>query len=623
MKLSSSKAVKAAAVILLIVSMLTALVSAAAALIMEGNSAYKDGGVWLRQQIAESVFQWNSSVLQNYAYVVLQGDGDDIRLKSYQIQTARENCNLSVQAVEIETGKTLYQNYETGPYSYTFSTACHYYDEMLDRPVEAVEITAYLQEDLSAKDGFYYALSLADFCIAARYVLIWVAVGTLLFSLLLIVFLLCAAGHRRGTEGIYLRGFDRLPLEIVATAYFFLFMFTLSVWDSFIFGNDALTVFFIIAGIVWSVLFIELLTTLAVRLKAKTFWKNTLTWRLLKLLGRGARLLWHVLLRLPLFWKTAVGFLLWSAFELFFLALGGSEYLVSWLFTRPILLALLVWLVLMMRRLQKAGQQLSAGNTDFRVDTSYMPPDLKKHGENLNNLSEGLNRAVEERMRSERMKAELITNVSHDIKTPLTSIINYVDLLKVGGLDSPDAPGYLEILEQQSARLKKLTEDLIEASKASSGSMPWTPAPTDVNVLLSQALGEHEEALRAAGIEPILRLAEENPVILADGRLLWRVFDNLITNIRKYAQPSTRAYFTSQVDGGRAVITFRNISAEPLAVSGEELTERFVRGDSSRHTEGSGLGLSIARSLTELQGGEFAVSIDGDLFKATVRFPLI
>ncbi len=623
MKVLSNKALKATTVVLLTLSLLITFLSAAAVFIMEANSVYKDGGIWMRQEIAESVFHMNASVLQNYAYVVLLGDDDDILLESYKIQTARENCNLSVRAVDLESGDTLYQNYETGAYSYAFSTVCYSYDDALGRPVEIVDITAYLQEDLSARDGFYYALSLTDFCISARHVLIWVALGTVLFSLLLIVFLLCAAGHRRGTEGIYLRALDRVPLEIIAAAYFLLFMLTVVIGDECIRYDESFAVFFAIAGIVWCVLFVELLTTIVVRVKAKTFWKNTLTWRLLKLLQRVGRILIRVLGELPLFWKSALGFLIWCFFELIFLSAGFSSVIVFWLFTRPILLALLIWAVLMMRRLQKAGQELAAGNTEYRVDTAYMPPDFRKHGENLNNLSEGLNRAVEERMRSERMKAELITNVSHDIKTPLTSIINYVDLLKVGGLSSPDATGYLEILEQQSARLKKLTEDLIEASKASSGSMPCNPQPTDVNVLLSQALGEHEEALRAADIEPILRLAEENPVISADGRLMWRVFDNLFTNIRKYALPSTRAYFTSQVHIGYAVITFRNISSAQLDIDGDELTERFVRGDTSRHTEGSGLGLSIARSLTELQGGLFKISTDGDLFKATVSFPLI
>ena len=225
-------------------------------------------------------------------------------------------------------------------------------------------------------------------------------------------------------------------------------------------------------------------------------------------------------------------------------------------------------------------------------------------------------------MKSERMRTELITNVSHDIKTPLTSIINYVDLLKKEGVDSENAPEYLEVIDRQSARLRKLTEDLIEASKASTGNITVNAERTDVNVLLSQANGEYQSKLAARDITTVLSLSETSLFILADGRLLWRVFDNLLGNINKYAQSGTRVYLSSEHDrDGKVRITFRNISHAPLNISGDELMERFVRGDASRNTEGSGLGLSIARSLVELQGGTFDIEIDGDLFKAILTFP--
>ncbi|MBR2848262.1 MAG: HAMP domain-containing histidine kinase [Clostridia bacterium] len=621
MKLLHSKGAKASVVFLLILMLITVFLSAAAVLVMEENSVYLDGGIILRQNVAESVYHMKSNVFYNYVYAVLEENGKGILLESYEIQTSRKNTNLSVRAVLEETGEEILQNYKSGAYSYEFSSI--YRVPLEDNRYQNVVITSYLQEELSAKDAFYYALGLTDFCINTRYALIWIGIGAFLVSILLIVFLLCAAGHRRGTEGVFLRMFDRLPLEIVAAAYYFLFMFTLAISDMYFYNGVDLFIYAAIACIVWVVLLVQLLTTLAVRIKAKTFLKNTIIYRILKLLWRGVRIIFSACREWPLFWKTAVAFLLWCFLEFIFLASARETFAVFWCFTRPILGGLLIWAVRMMRRLQKAGEELAAGNTNYQVDTRYMPPDFRRHGEALNNLRAGLNRAVEERMKSERMKAELITNVSHDIKTPLTSIVNYVDLLKAGGLDSPDAPEYLEILEHQSMRLKKLTEDLIEASKASSGCMPCNPQATDVNVLLSQALGEHEEALRAAGIEPVIRLSEENPVIMADGRLLWRVFDNLFTNIRKYALPSARAYFTCEVDKGEAVIVFRNISRVQLEIEADELSERFVRGDASRHTEGSGLGLSIARSLTELQGGTFDITIDGDLFKVTICFAVL
>lgn len=233
-----------------------------------------------------------------------------------------------------------------------------------------------------------------------------------------------------------------------------------------------------------------------------------------------------------------------------------------------------------------------------------------------------MSRAVDERMKSERFKTELITNVSHDIKTPLTSIINYVDLLEKECRDNDITAEYIDVLERQSARLKKLIEDLIEASKASSGSLPVHAERLEAGVFLVQTVGEFEERTKANRLELLIRKPEDAVYIKADGRHLWRVIDNLMNNVCKYAQPDTRVYIDMETAEDRVEIIFRNTSKYPLNISGEELTERFVRGDSSRNTEGSGLGLSIARSLTELMGGLFSLYVDGDLFKVILSFPI-
>ena len=248
-------------------------------------------------------------------------------------------------------------------------------------------------------------------------------------------------------------------------------------------------------------------------------------------------------------------------------------------------------------------------------------PELKRHAANLNSVQQGIQQAVEEKMKSERLKTQLITNVSHDIKTPLTSIVNYVDLLKKEEMPSDSAREYLEVLDRQSQRLRKLTEDLVEASKASTGNIPVSLAPTDLNVLLSQVCGEYQQRLEKQVLEPVLSLCEPRAAAMADGRLLWRVLDNLMSNICKYAMPGTRVYLTTEREGDTARMVVRNISRYPLNISADELTERFVRGDSSRSTEGSGLGLSIATSLMSLQGGDFRLTIDGDLFKVTLTLP--
>ncbi|MCD7708853.1 MAG: HAMP domain-containing histidine kinase [Clostridiales bacterium] len=249
--------------------------------------------------------------------------------------------------------------------------------------------------------------------------------------------------------------------------------------------------------------------------------------------------------------------------------------------------------------------------------------DFKKHAEDINSVRDGISVAVEERMKSERFRAELITNVSHDIKTPLTSIINYVDLLEKEDIESEKAQEYIAVLDRQSARLKKLLEDLIEASKASTGSIPVNMEECDASVLLAQVVGEFEDRIEKEGLELIVEGQDKPAMIMADGRHLWRIIDNLMANICKYSLSGSRVYITLETFGGMVTVTFKNISRSPLGASGDELMERFVRGDSSRNTEGSGLGLSIAQSLAALMDGNLEVMTDGDLFKAIVSFPTL
>lgn len=284
---------------------------------------------------------------------------------------------------------------------------------------------------------------------------------------------------------------------------------------------------------------------------------------------------------------------------------------------------------LMMRKLQKGGRALAKGELDAKVDTEQMIGDFKEHAENLNSIGSGMLIAIDERMRSERLKTELITNVSHDIKTPLTSIVNYVDLLKKENLTG--TPGeYVDILDRQSQRLKKLTEDLIEASKASTGNINVSIDKIDICEIVNQSVGEYQEKLKAAFVDTVVDMPETPVIAEADGRLLWRIMDNLLNNVCKYSMPNTRVYINvtdseaeqSAPDNPAAysmvTISIKNISRDRLNINADELTERFVRGDSSRTTDGSGLGLNIARSLAELQGGRFNISIDGDLFKAEI-----
>ena len=271
-------------------------------------------------------------------------------------------------------------------------------------------------------------------------------------------------------------------------------------------------------------------------------------------------------------------------------------------------------------QVRSASREICSGNLAYKTDTGKLHFIWRVLGEDLNSIGDGMAQAIEDRIKSERMKTELITNVSHDLKTPLTSIINYVDFLKREDLDPDTRREYLEILDRQSSRLKKLTADVVEASKAASGVISAETEPIDAVELLEQFVGEYAERFEAARLEPVLSVPDSHPILRADSLLLGRVIDNLISNVLKYAQPETRVYLDLLEESNRIFLTVKNISREPLNISADELTERFVRGDSSRHTEGSGLGLSIAQSLTELMGGKMRLFLDGDLFKVELAF---
>lgn len=264
---------------------------------------------------------------------------------------------------------------------------------------------------------------------------------------------------------------------------------------------------------------------------------------------------------------------------------------------------------------------IADGNMNEKLSISGTKQ-FKRLAAQINALTHGLSQAVQKELKAERMKGELITNVSHDIKTPLTSIINYVDLLKTQGLDAPDAPKYLEVLDQKSQRLKQLTEDLFEASKASTGNLQVVLEPLNYQDLVRQATGEFAERFESASLNLVLDMPKEPLLIQADGRYLWRILENIFLNVYKYAAPNTRVYLILTPSDIHAELTLKNISDSPLNLSSDELLERFTRGDLSRNTEGSGLGLSIAKSLAELQQGSFELQTDGDLFKVILKLPL-
>ncbi len=492
-------------------------------------------------------------------------------------------------------------------------------------------------------DMFIQAKLCIDFAYQMRYVGVVIAVISLIVLLVSFFFLMASAGHHRGKNGISPWFMDYVPLDLYAagvclaeTAIIFLvavYMDAISGWGGNRFSGIFSTAVILLCVIVLALLIvIAYCMSFAVRVKLGKWWRHTLVYLLLKkclhMLAKCLRLcrsvVQSVFSSMTLLWKAwfllgGLAFLEFVALEVYW---ADARLMAFWLMEKIVLYPVMILALMQLKRLQKGARQIAGGQLDYQIDTSHMFWEIRKHGEYLNDIGHGMNSAVNERMKSEHFKTELITNVSHDIKTPLTSIINYVDLLQKEEIDNPTVHEYLEVLHRQSARLKKLIEDLMEASKASTGSLHVMMEKCDAGVMLIQTVGEFEERLMAEQIELQIKKPDTGVFIEADHRHLWRVFDNLMNNICKYAQPSTRAYVNLDQIGPQVMITFRNISRYQLNISSEELMERFVRGDSSRNTEGSGLGISIAKSLTELMDGTFALTVDGDLFKVVLTFPV-
>lgn len=470
--------------------------------------------------------------------------------------------------------------------------------------------------------------------------------GTIL-ALLCFIFLLCSAGHKNGREGITPSAIHEIHLDVytvVVAIGAFTGLYLAFGWigmNSSMINLIVLVVLFA-AEVIWCTLYFM---ELAIRLKMGKWWQNTILYRVFRFFGRFCKRVFRGIVKLirgiPMVWRTALLCLAVCVVEFFGLILFYNDtgvLLFFWAIEKFILCGAITFVALMCKELQEGSEALADGDLNYKLDTSHMVLSFKEHGENLNSIGEGISAAVEQRMKSEHLKTELITNVSHDIKTPLTSIINYADLIgkEVSGdaKDTGDGTGtetaqereqhiseYAEVLLRQSQKLKKLLDDLLEASKATTGNLEVHPEVCDVSVLLSQAVGEYEQRFSEKKLETIVKQPEETVKVMADGRHLWRVFDNLLNNIYKYAQAGSRVYLNVEHDGQNANIIFRNMSAYPLEMSPEELEERFTRGDRSRHMEGNGLGLSIAKSLTELQKGDMEIVTDGDLFKVVITLP--
>ena len=465
-------------------------------------------------------------------------------------------------------------------------------------------------------------VNLADHMKYSVYVILALSLTVFVASF---VYLVSAAGHKKDQKQVQGGFLCKVPADLL-TVIFLAAEVSLAVGisllgnagspDNYVFYVAAMLFLLLCGG--W--LALGYLLDFAVRIKLGKWWRNTLIYKVLRSIYRG----WNkVGENKSILWKGLAIFLGVNFLEVLIFVVFGVDYskiMIVWFAEKAVILFAGGEILIQMKRLQEGGKHIAEGDLDYQIDTERMLPALKEHAADLNRINEGVSKAVNEKMKSERFKTELITNVSHDIKTPLTSIINYVDLLEKEEIPNENAKEYLEVLERQSARLKKLIEDLIEASKASSGSLSVNLEKLEAGVFLVQTVGEFKEKTEKNKLDLQIKKPEEPIYIMADGRHFWRVIDNLMNNICKYAQPETRVYINLEQTGEKVQITFRNTSRYPLNISSEELMERFVRGDSSRNTEGNGLGLSIAGSLMELMHGKMYLVVDGDLFKVVLEF---
>ena len=430
-------------------------------------------------------------------------------------------------------------------------------------------------------------------------------------------------GLRNENGEVILNAFDKTPLLVALIILFILFM----IGCGFLIALTSENLTLILSGtaigaVIGYISFVFFLETIIKRIKSRTLFRNTITYRILRWIKS---LITSMTRNANMTVKLILIFIAFGILNIIGFSLSISEPIGIF-----ILIAIWVyafakmhqWLVRYIE-IKNAINEIYMGNTEVHLDEKRYKGSLNSMAIQVNDIAGGLSNAIQEKLKSERLKTELITNVSHDIKTPLTSIINYVDLLKKEKMPNEQAEEYLNILDNKSQRLKRLTEDLVEASKASSGSIKLNIEKLNVNELLKQVSGEFEDKFKSRNLEEVMSLPEKNVYINADSRYMYRILENMYSNISKYAMDNTRVYIDVIPNNNRITIQMKNISKEKLNISTEELMQRFVRGDSARNTEGSGLGLSIATSLTTLQGGTFNIYLDGDLYKVIIEFDMI
>ena len=621
---------KAVAILLSVLFFCTFLFSISAVALMAMNDFYNHSRSRIKQDYYEDqVFKHLYNIIDYY--------GESLQNQIYYTDPVDyyANTNLAFVIQDARTQETLANTYANEDIIYADTVylvrmkGSDVITNAVPREDEGTVLLliakGYIVDNGAPDDLFFSDLSLYMLGYSWRYLLIAIAFVSFGALAAFVIYLFFAAGHYPDEERPRAGVIEKVPLDVFTLAYliaaviFAVVIIMILTYGTFNILTVCVLMFLCILAYLITLMYA---LSFAIRIKCGGIGKTLLIYRVFAWIFRKIAGFFHMI---PLIWKTmlAIAFYFIADIIVIFLFGWDADILFFYYIVKNLIAAfVLLCAAVSMRKLQKGGERIANGDLSYQLNTKTLMGDYKDFAETLNSISDSMSIAVEERIKSERMKTELITNVSHDIKTPLTSIINYVDLLKKQNIENEKAEEYLGVLEYQSLRLKKLVCDLVEVSKASTGNIQVHLEECDICVLLQQAVGEYCEKFKQAELEAVTHISTLPIIITADGNLLWRVFDNLLGNICKYSLAGTRVYLDATVQGDHCAISFKNISRTPLGLSSEELMERFVRGDVSRNTEGSGLGLPIAKSLLELQGGEIEISTDGDLFKAVVTFPL-
>jgi len=619
--------------ILCIVSLVVTIACIWSSLYMQGNGFYDTN---INVMIGREFSNYVKNDLINIAYFSLATDyseNDD----GYSY----ENSNLRYHIIDSE-GNLIESNLDTitnGQWKhimyFLLEKQTEGFNNIIEIPKEEFDeksndnyvIEAYLEEGLPVNDRYSFMSDIIGFLYKIKYAVYYIGALSLLLAIITFVILMTVSGRRYDSKELYPGALNSVPIDLLIAIPLVILGIIISIVEDSYF--DEFFQIYLAIGFVALILFVGISMSISARVKQRNLIKNTIIFKACKLIKKTILFIFDVIKKIisvvPLAWKAMTVFVIVSFLELLVISnlfYDDDVFYFLWIVERLIIVLLMLYFTGVIRRTFNATRIMETGVFGHRIDTSFMFGEFKRHAQSLNSIAEISNAAVEKRLQSERMKTELITNVSHDIKTPLTSIINYSSLITEQSCNNENHSEYAQILLKKSKDLKRLLEDLIEVSKTSSGNVELNLMNCDANILVEQIFGEYKEKTEKNGLDLVISSFPQKEIIKVDSKKIWRVFENVMNNACKYSMHGTRVYVDCKVENDKALFIFKNTSKSSLNISPEEIMERFVRGDSSRMSEGSGLGLSIAKNLVELQSGTFELYIDGDLFKVVIGFPL-